>query len=192
MIRCLYAYVYAFLSQATTVLDHHMADAKRKRAAGGEPEEDGYVRLAPSVAKFMGGKRYCKEPELTLCRLLAYGRSKGRISECLQLVRVTVTNLGGETTTHTLDSEDHKVRDLKFRVEEEQGIEYHAQRFSYAPTAGEADKVGFILTFLIIYKDFLFIGFLAGQRTFGGRHRPHFVRRQDQEGEARGSGAQFS
>ena len=47
MIRCLYAYVYAFLSQATTVLDHHMADAKRKRAAGGEPEEDGYVRLAP-------------------------------------------------------------------------------------------------------------------------------------------------
>ena len=78
--------MYAFLSQTTTVLDHHMTDAKRKRAAGGEPEKDGYVRLAPSVAKFMGGKRYCKESELTRSRLLAYERSKERVSECLQLV----------------------------------------------------------------------------------------------------------
>ena len=66
-----------------------MADAKRKRAAGDEPEkEGGYVRLAPSVAKFMGVK-YCKESELTLSRLLSYERSKGRISECLELVRIT-------------------------------------------------------------------------------------------------------
>ena len=48
------------------------------------------------------------------------------------------------------------------------------------------------LKYLIIYKDFLFIGFLAGRRTFGGRHRPLFVLPQDQVGEARGSGAQFS
>ena len=47
----------AFLSP--TAGDHQMADAKRKRVAGGEPEEGGYVRLTPSVAKFMGGKRYC-------------------------------------------------------------------------------------------------------------------------------------
>ena len=47
-----------------------MADAKRKRAAGDEPEKGGYVRLAPSVAKFMGVK-YCKESELTLSRLLS-------------------------------------------------------------------------------------------------------------------------
>ena len=144
-----------------------MTDAKRKRAAGGEPEKDGYVRLAPSVREFMGGRRYCKESELTRSRLLAYERSKERVSGCLQLVRVTVTNLGGETTTHTLDSEDHKVRDLKFRVEEEQGIEYHAQRFSYAPTAGEADKVGFILTFLIILQRFLICGDFTGTDSDG-------------------------
>ena len=118
-----------------------MPDAKRKRAAGGEPEEGDYVRLTPSLAKFMGGERYRKESELTLSRLLAYERSKGRISECLQLVRVKVTTLDGKTATHTLDSEHHTVRDLKFRVEEEQGVEWHAQRFSYAPTAGEAAKV---------------------------------------------------
>ena len=46
-----------------------------------------------------------------------------------------------KTATHTLDSEHHTVRDLKFRVEEEQGVEWHAHRFSYAPTAGEAAKV---------------------------------------------------
>ena len=46
---------------------------------GGEPEEGGYVQLAPLVAKFMGGKRHCKELELTLCRLLAYDeRSVGQ------------------------------------------------------------------------------------------------------------------
>ena len=60
----------AFLSP--TVGDHQMADAKRKRVAGGEPEEGGYVRLAPSVAKFMGGKRYCKEPELDSISLVPY------------------------------------------------------------------------------------------------------------------------
>ena len=38
-----------------------MADAKRKRAEGVEPEKGDYVRLSPSVADFMGGKRYCKE-----------------------------------------------------------------------------------------------------------------------------------
>ena len=97
-----------------------MPDAKRKRAAGGEPEEGDYVRLASSLAKFMGGERYRKESEPTLSRLLAYERSKGRISECLQLVRVKVTTLDGKTATHTLDSEHHTVRDLKFRVEEEQ------------------------------------------------------------------------
>ena len=58
-----------------------MADAKRKRAAGVEPEKGDYVRLSPSVEDFMGGKRYCKESELTRCRLLAYERSQGRISE---------------------------------------------------------------------------------------------------------------
>ena len=99
------------------------------------------MRLTPSVAKFMGGKRYCKESELTLHTLLSHERSMGEISECVQLVRVTVATLDGKTTTHTLDSENHKVRDLKFRVEEEQGVEWHAQRFSYAPTAGEAAKV---------------------------------------------------
>ena len=88
-----------------------MADAKRKRVAGGEPEEGGYVRLTPSVAKFMGGKRYCKESELTLHTLLSHERSMGEISECVQLVRVTVTTLDGKTTTHTLDSEHHEVRD---------------------------------------------------------------------------------
>ena len=43
----------------------YMADAKRKRAAGVEPEKGDYVRLSPSVEDFMGGKRYCKESELT-------------------------------------------------------------------------------------------------------------------------------
>ena len=62
----------AFLSP--TAGDHQMADAKRKRVAGGEPEEGGYVRLTPSVAKFMGGKRYCKESELTLHTLLSHER----------------------------------------------------------------------------------------------------------------------
>ena len=117
-----------------------MADAKRKRAAGDEPEKGGYVRLAPSVAKFMG-VTYCKESELTLSRLLSYERSKGRISECLELVRITVTTLDGKTTTHTLDSEHHTVQDLRFLVEKEGGFEWHTQRFSYAPTAGEAAKV---------------------------------------------------
>ena len=42
------------------------------------------MRLA-SVEKFMGGKRHCKESELTLCRLLSYERSKGTVSECLEL-----------------------------------------------------------------------------------------------------------
>ena len=88
----------------------------------------------------MGGKRYCKESELTRCRLLAYERSQGRISECVQLVRVTVTTLDGKTTTHTLDSEHHQVGDLKDLVEEKQGVEWYAQRFSYTPTAGEAAK----------------------------------------------------
>ena len=36
-----------------------MADAKRKRAAGVEPEEGDYVRLSPSVEDFMGGKLKC-------------------------------------------------------------------------------------------------------------------------------------
>ena len=71
----------------------------------------------------MGGKRYCKESELTRCRLLAYERSQGRISECVQLVRVTVTTLDGKTTTHTLDSEHHEVRDLKNHVGEKHGLE---------------------------------------------------------------------
>ena len=102
----------------------YMADAKRKRAAGGEPEKGGYVRLAPSVAKFMGVK-YCKESELTLSRLLSYEGSKGRISECLELVRITVTTLDGKTTTHTLGSDHHSVRDLKFCVEKKQGFEWH-------------------------------------------------------------------
>ena len=62
----------AFLSP--TVRDHQMADAKRKRVAGGEPEKGGYVRLAPSVADFMGMK-YCKESELTLSTLLASTRA---------------------------------------------------------------------------------------------------------------------
>ena len=100
-----------------------MADAKRKRVEGGEPEKGGYVRLAPSVARFMGVK-YCKESELTLSSLLAYERSKGRISECLELVRITVTTLDGKTTAHTLDSEHHQVRDLKFRLEKEEGLEW--------------------------------------------------------------------
>ena len=117
-----------------------MADAKRKRAAGDEPEKGGYVRLAPSVAKFMGVK-YCKESELTLSMLLSYERSKGRISECLELVRITVTTLDGKTTTHTLGSDHHTVRDLKFIVEEEKGASIESQRFSYAPTASGAAKV---------------------------------------------------
>ena len=54
---------------------------------------------------------------------------------------VTVTTLDGKTTKHTLDSENHTVRDLKFRVEEELGAKWDTQRFSYAPTAGEAAKV---------------------------------------------------
>ena len=74
------------------------------------------------------GVKYCKESELTLSRLLSYERSKGRISECLELVRITVTTLDGKTTTHTLDSEHHTVRDLKFLVEEEGGSELHTQR----------------------------------------------------------------
>ena len=49
--------------------------------------------------------------------------------------------MDGKTTTHTLDSEHHNVRDLKFLVEKEGGFEWHTQRFSYAPTAGEAAKV---------------------------------------------------
>ena len=89
----------------------------------------------------MGGKRYCKESELTRCRLLAYERSQGRISECVQLVRVTVTTLDGKTTTHTLDSEHHEVRDLKNHVGEKHGLECDAQNFSYAPTAGGTAKV---------------------------------------------------
>ena len=88
-----------------------MPDAKRKRAAGGEPEEGDYVRLTPSLAKFMGGERYRKESELTLSRLLAYERSKGRISECLQLVRVKVTTLNGKTATHTRRGLQHAVPD---------------------------------------------------------------------------------
>ena len=113
----------------------------RKRVAGGEPEEGGYVRLTPSVAKFMGEKRYCKESELTLHTLLSHERSMGEISECVQLVRVTVATLDGKTTTHTLDSERHQVRDLKFIVEQEKGASIESQRFSYAPTASEAAKV---------------------------------------------------
>ena len=89
----------------------------------------------------MGGKRYCKESELTLHALLSHERSMGEISECVQLVRVTVTTLDGKTTTHTLDSERHRVRDLKFIVEEEKGASIESQRFSYAPTASGAAKV---------------------------------------------------
>ena len=63
------------------------------------------------------------------------------ISECVQLVRVTVTKLDGKTTTHTLDSEHHEVRDLKNHVGEKHGLECDAQNFSYAPTAGGTAKV---------------------------------------------------
>ena len=52
-----------------------------------------------------------------------------------------MTTLDGKTTTHTPDSEHHTVRDLKFLVEKGGSFEWHTQRFSYAPTAGEAAKV---------------------------------------------------
>ena len=48
-----------------------------------------------------------------------------------------VTTLDGKTTTHTLDSECHTVRDLKFCVEKEQGVELQAQRFWNAKVSGD-------------------------------------------------------
>ena len=98
------------------------------------------MRLAPSVAKFMGGKRYCKESELSRGVLLSCLRAKGEITR-VKLLSVKVTAMGGLSNEYTLESTNNKVTDLKSLVEESQGIPRFDQQLFHVPKAGEVAKM---------------------------------------------------
>ena len=119
--------------RASTALSHPNGRREAQKGGGRRAGERRLCATGP-----FGGEVYGREVlqgvgAHPFSSLLSFEREKGKISECLELVRITVTTLDGKTTTHTLDSEHHQVRDLKFLVEEKQCVEWHAQHFSYAP-----------------------------------------------------------
>ena len=107
--------------------DSTTRNAKRARtddgqgggSSGGTADQD--VKLSSGLSSLLGNQKYVKESALTRAMLLAYLKDRGEITE-VQLVKVSVQEMGGRTFGVTLEGAASKVKDLKAAVADQEGF----------------------------------------------------------------------
>ena len=115
--------------------------ARLEEEEGGSEEQEVDLRLGKSLSKFMGGRRYCKQSELTHEVLLNYVKSTKEITE-VELIKVSVQGLGGLTFDVLMDTEQRQVRILKAAIQQEQGITSFSQQLFLLAKSGKVEEAG--------------------------------------------------
>ena len=102
---------------------------KRRRTEEEEDEQDPppaphiMVKLPEEMRAAMGGRKYCKEEELTREVMLQYLKAKGEIKEVEGLVDVTVQTMTGHSFGIVLEAgAGAQVHVLKDEIKEAEGI----------------------------------------------------------------------
>ena len=130
-----------------SILRARMATPRGKKRArleeeeGGSEEQEVDLRLGKSLSKFMGGRRYCKQSELTHEVLLNYVKSTKEITE-VELIKVSVQGLCGLTFDVLMDTEQRQVRILKAAIQQEQGITSFSQQLFLLAKSGKVEEAG--------------------------------------------------
>ena len=102
--------------------------AWRKR--GGQKEDsqpDVDVRLSEELRGLLGGRKYVKAKDLTREILLEYAKRQGAVTE-VDLLSVTVQNMGGTELKVQLEESQNTVKWLKLAIQDEQGISTFTQQ----------------------------------------------------------------
>ena len=115
--------------------------ARLEEEEGGSEEQEMDLRLGKSLSKFMGGRRYCKQSELTHEVLLNYVKSTKEITE-VELITVSVQGLCGLTFDVLMDTGQRQVRILKAAIQQEQGITSFSQQLCLLAKSGKVEEAG--------------------------------------------------
>ena len=99
------------------------ADGGDRQGADCETAKD--VRLCEGLRAAMGGRRFCREDELTRDVLLSYLKAEGQVTE-VELMKVLVQATDGTQLELTVER-GGDVRELKADIERVRGMPQHRQ-----------------------------------------------------------------
>ena len=104
--------------------------------ADGPSEID--VRLSEELRGLLGGRKYVKAKDLTREILLEYAKRQGAVTE-VDLLSVTVQNMGGTELKVQLEESQNTVKWLKLAIQDEQGISRFTQQLFLVSKTGDKD-----------------------------------------------------
>ena len=114
---------------------------QRLEEEGGQKEDSRSevdVRLSEELRGLLGGRKYVKAKDLTREILLEYAKRQGAVTE-VDLLSVTVQNMGGMELKVQLEESQSTVKWLKLAIQDEQGISTFTQQL-FLVSKGGGDK----------------------------------------------------
>ena len=112
---------------------------KRTRTVGGDTPSSPNVqdvRLGDGLRQVMGGRKFCKEDELTRAVLLSYLKAEGEVAE-VNLAEVTVQTMAGTSFGVMVEAgKGVSSRVLKAEIEEAEGTPQHQQELFFVVGEG--------------------------------------------------------
>jgi hypothetical protein len=115
---------------------------KRQRLEGEGEQTDGQsatdVRLNEQLRGLLGGRKYVRESDLTREILLEYAKRQGAVT-AVDLISVTVQNMGGTELVVKLEEKKNQVKWLKQAIKDEQGISTFTQQLFLVSKSGDGD-----------------------------------------------------
>ena len=108
-------------------------DDDKDEKTDGPAEVD--VRLSEELRGLLGGRKYVKAKDLTREILLEYAKRQGAVTE-VDLLSVTVQNMGGTELKVQLEESQNTVQWLKLAIQDEQGISTFTQQLFLVSKGG--------------------------------------------------------
>jgi hypothetical protein len=99
------------------------------------------VRLSDELRGLLGGRKYVKAKDLTREILLEYAKRQGAVTE-VDLLSVTVQNMGGKELEVKLEESQNTVKWLKLAIQDEQGISRFTQQLFLVSKGGDDNTAG--------------------------------------------------
>jgi hypothetical protein len=103
-----------------------------------DSQPDVNVRLSEELRGLLGGRKYVKAKDLTREILLEYAKRQGAVTE-VDLLSVTVQNMGGTELKVQLEKSQNTVKWLKLAIQDEQGISIFTQQL-FLVSKGDGDN----------------------------------------------------
>jgi hypothetical protein len=99
------------------------------------------VRLNEELRGLLGGRKYVKAEDLTREILLEYAKRQGAVIE-VDLLSVTIQNMGGTELEVKLEEGKNTVKWLKIAIQDAQGISRFTQQLFLVAKGGDNNNAG--------------------------------------------------